>query len=126
MSFGYGVSDFVGISTLAWNVYKSCRDAPQSFGNVASEVSSLVVVLKEAEEMVSDQHLPPAQLDGLKVVADGCRRVLEDLQKVIERYESLGTQGKRTWDRMKWCFEDVTESRTRLVSNIVLLNAWIR
>ncbi|KAK0513111.1 hypothetical protein JMJ35_004097 [Cladonia borealis] len=96
---GFGVGDFVAVSTLAWNVYKSCKAAPGSFINISNEVLSLYAVLKEADET--------------------------DLQALVDKYESLGTQSKRTWDRMKWGTENVTEIRSRLVSNTTFLTAYI-
>jgi hypothetical protein len=54
MSFGFGVSDFVALGTLAWQVYRSCRDAPENFGNVSQDVLSLHAVLREVEEDLSD------------------------------------------------------------------------
>ena len=56
---------------------------------------------------------------------EGCEKVLVDLQNLVEKYESLGTQSKRTWDRMRWGNEDVAEIRARLTSNISLLTAFI-
>jgi hypothetical protein len=124
--FGFGVGDFIAIGTLAWNVHKSCKNAPESFNNIASEVLSLHAVLKEAEETILTQPLPPKKQERLKVVGDGCRSVLEDLDKLIERYESLGSQGTRALDRMRWGTENVADLRARLTSNIGLLTAWIR
>jgi hypothetical protein len=72
MSLGHGVGDFVAV---AWNVYKPCRDTPESFGDIASELSERNYSTKE---MASDQHLPPTQRDDLEVVGGGCLRVLED------------------------------------------------
>jgi hypothetical protein len=126
MSLGYGVGDFIAVGTLAWNVYKSCKGAPESFGNISSEVLSLHAVLKEAEETVFAQPLSPQKQERFKPVGDGCRRVLEDLDQLIKRYESLGTQGKRTWDRMKWGTEDIAELRLRMISNTGLLSMWIK
>src|SRR5436309_15228176 len=102
MSFGYSVGDFIVIGNLAWNVYKSCKDAPESFGNIALEVQSLHAVLKEAEETVFAQSLTSAKQARLKVVGDGCYHALEDLQKLVEKYQGLPTQSRRAWDRMKW------------------------
>jgi len=42
---------------LAWTVYKSCRDAPESFNNISVEVLSLHALLKEVEETISDHPL---------------------------------------------------------------------
>jgi hypothetical protein len=127
MNFGYSVGDFIAVGTLAWKIYKSCRAAPESFGNIHLEVLSLHAMLKEAEETVFVHPLSPTQQERLKVVGDGCYSVLEDLQALIQRYESLGTQSKRTWDRIRWGAEPVAELRARLTVHIGLLNtAYIR
>ena len=52
--------------------------------------------------------------------------MLKDLQALVLKYEGLGTQSKRTWDRLKWGSKDITELRSRLTSNTVLLTAFIR
>jgi len=126
MSFGYGVGDFITTAALAWNVYKSCKGAPESFGNISFEVLSLHAVLKEAEETVFAQPLSQTKQERLKPVVDGCYRVLKDLDDLCKKYQSLGTQGRRVWDRMKWGTEDIAELRARLTSNTGLLTAWIR
>ena len=126
MSFGYSLGDFIAIGTLAWNLYKSCKGAPESFGDISSEVLSLHAVLKEAEETIFAQPLSPTKQERLKVVGDGCYHVLKDLDKLVQKYQSLGTQSKRTWDRMRWGTEDIAELRARLTSNTGLLTAWIR
>jgi hypothetical protein len=126
MSLGYGVGDFIAIGTLAWKIYKCCKEAPGSFGNISSEVLSLHAVLKEAEETVFAQALSPKRRERLKAVGDGCLRVLNDLDTLFQKYHSLGTQGRRTWDRMRWGSEDLVELRLRLISNTGLLTAWIR
>ena len=126
MSFGYSVGDFITVVALAWNVYKSCKEAPESYGRISLEVLSLHAVLKEAEETVFAQPLSPTKQEHLKAVGDGCYSVLKDLENLCKTYQNLGTQGKRTWERMKWGTEDIPELRTRLISNTVLLTAWIR
>jgi hypothetical protein len=59
MNFGCSLGDFVTVGQLAWNVYKSCKEAPDSFANISNEVLSLHIVLKEvellSEELASDQ-----------------------------------------------------------------------
>lgn len=126
MSFGFSVSDFVTLGQLAWKAYKSCKDAPQGFQDISQEVLSLSAVLREAEETFSGQALSAGTQEGLKTVRDGCYSVLRDLQSLLDRYESLGTQSKRTWDRVGWCSNDIAELRSRLISNTGLLTAFIR
>jgi hypothetical protein len=102
MSFGYSVGDFVAVGQLAWTVYKSCKEAPESFANISVEVLSLHVVLKEVEELLSDQNLPALKLDGLTIITNGYQDVLRDLEALTKKYESLGSKSKRTWDRVRW------------------------
>ena len=96
-----------------------------SFGNISLEVLSLHAVLKECEETLFDRPLQPTRAERLIVIKDGCDKVLVDLQSLVDKYESLGTQSKRTWDRMKWGNEDIGEIRGRLISNTTMLNAFI-
>ena len=124
--YGFGVGDFVAVGTLAWNVYKSCRAAPNSFSNISIEVLSLHAVLKEADETIFRSPLSPESRARLKTIGDGCQCVLGDLQALVDKYESLGTQSKRTWDRMKWGAEDIVEIRSRIISNTTLLTAFMR
>lgn len=82
-------------------------------------------MLKEGEETLFIHALPPTRAERLKIIKDGCYRVLVDLQGLVKRYESLGTQSKRTWDRMRWGNEDIAEIRARITSNITILTAFI-
>lgn len=126
MSFGFSVGDFVAAGNLAWQVYKSCKAAPESFKNISQEVLSLHAVLKEIEETLLGRPLPPSKEAGLATVTGGCKDVLQDLQSLVLKYESLGWSTKRTWDRLRWHSDDIAELRARLTSNIVLLTAYIR
>jgi hypothetical protein len=126
MSLGYGISDIVALGQLAWAVYRSCKDAPESFKNVSQEALSLHALLREVEEIFSAQTLSSTRQACLKRIGDGCRNVLKELQSLVNKYESLGTQSKRTWDRIKWGYNDIAELRSRLSSNTLLLTAFIR
>ena len=126
MSFGYGASDVLAVGKLAYVVFKSCKDAPGSFRNVSAEVASMHTVLKEVEESVAAQSLSPERQARLKPSIDCCKDVLEELQKLIDKYQSLGTQSKRTWDRMGFGLKDIESIRLRLLSSVVLLNTFLR
>ena len=126
MSFGFSVGDFLAVGTLAWDVYKSCRAAPDSFTNISNEVLSLHAVLKEADETIFKSPQSPERQARLKTIGDGCQYVLDDLQALVDKYESLGTQSKRTWDRINWGSEDISDIRSRLISNATMLTVFIR
>ncbi|KAK0107245.1 hypothetical protein ONS95_003946 [Cadophora gregata] len=125
MSFGFGIGDFIAVGKLAWSVYKSCKDAPESFNNISVEVLSLHAVLKEVEEAVADEPLTESKQHSLATISNGCQSVLQDLQALIVKYDSLGSQSRRTWDRMRWGANDISELRARLTSNIMLLTTFL-
>ena len=126
MSFGCGVGDIVGVSALAWKVFKACKESSEDFKNLSSEVASLHLVLKETEELVAENGSGLRGEQGLQLrhVADGCDRVLKEVEGLLKKYESLGTKSQRTWDRMKWGAEGISNVRTRLISNISMLSAY--
>jgi hypothetical protein len=126
MSFGNSTGEIVALGQLAWKVYKSCKDAPESFKNISQEALSLHALLLELGENLPAQTLSSTRQARLKTIGDGCRSVLEELQSLVHKYESLGTQSKRTWDRVKWGYNDIADLRSRLSSNVLLLTAFIR
>jgi hypothetical protein len=83
-------------------------------------------VLKEVEETLTDEPLSPTKQHSIAVITQGCQAVLQDLDALVKKYESLGMQSKRTLDRMKWGSNDIAELRARLTSNTVMLTAFLR
>ncbi len=123
-NFGFSIADFVSLSRLAWNVYKGCRDAPESFQAVSNEVINLHIILKEVDELVSTSNLDPDKATDLRNIAGNCRTVLNDLQALLSKYRSLGTASRRTWDRLRFGQEDVQKIRSRLISVTSILSAF--
>jgi hypothetical protein len=124
MNFGCSVNDFVALGILAWKLYKSYKDAPESLRNLSQDLLSFHAVLREAEETIFARSISSSRQRRLKAVHDGCFAVLMDVQGLIEKYENMNTQGKRTWERVKWGTENVTELRARLTSNAAFLNTF--
>ncbi|KAI8628430.1 hypothetical protein F5Y19DRAFT_476414 [Xylariaceae sp. FL1651] len=125
MSFGVGFGDLVLASKLAWAVYKACKDSGESFQRLSSEVASLHVVLKETEDYLNEfPELDTSRVNRLQILTDGCYSTLQDLEKLMQSYDRLGTQVQRTWDRFRFGLEDLADIRSRLVSNATLLTAF--
>lgn len=127
MSFGVGAGDLIAITTLAWNLYKSCRESSEEFKRISQEVASLHVVLKETEEYLEEtkgKSLSPTRGERLLTLVKGCQGVLEDLKTLVDKYESLGTPQQRAWDRAKWGLENLADLRDRIMSNATLLSAF--
>ncbi|KAI9855454.1 MAG: guanine nucleotide-binding protein subunit alpha [Trichoglossum hirsutum] len=126
MNVGFSIFDFVAVPAYAWRVYRACRSSSEEFKSVAAEVASLHVVLKETEEYVSERgaSLGSDREAQLMVLEKECRGVLQDLETLLLRYESLGTQTQRTWDRMRWGSEDISAARQRLSTCTTLLTSF--
>ncbi|KUJ11878.1 ankyrin [Mollisia scopiformis] len=119
------VGPVVSAAKHAWTVWKSCKAAPGSFNNISAEVLSLHALLKEVEETLENQKLSISTQARLEIITGGCQSLLEDLQALVKKYESLGSQSKRTWDRLNWDAGEISELRARLTSNTVLLTAFM-
>jgi hypothetical protein len=125
MSFGVSSTDGVCISTLAWNIYKSCKESSDEFKGVSTEVSSLHAILKETEELLhKDYNLTDARRSRLTTLLETSGDVLKDLNGQLSKYESLGTHSQRTWDWLRWGLEDVSEARSKLICVSTMLAAF--
>jgi len=130
MSFGCGVGDILAISKLAWDVYNSYKDAPNDFRNISGEIKSLHIIVNSdnLKAIFQDPKLALEEREGLREILQGCTNVLEDLDKLLIKYKSLGSpQGSRSRaiDRAKWGQEGIAEQRARLISNTILLNTFV-
>lgn len=86
--------------------------------------------------MLPQRDLTNEQEKGLQNIAEGCRNVLNTLEKTLEEYQELGPDSKacdhktlrsklrRGWKRLKWEPEDIKELRSRISSSIALFNAF--
>jgi hypothetical protein len=125
MSFGYGVGDVITVATLAWNVYKMCKDSPGVYKTVSSDALSLHIVLRETDELIAEESARDAEAaTRLNQISMGCKEVLDDLQGLLDKYNSLGTQAQRTWDRMEFGMEDIATIRSRLIAQAGMLTAF--
>lgn len=124
MSFNFGVGDLTAVGELCWKVYKKCKDAPGSYVELSGEVSALYAVIKETGEILSQQSLSTTQQSRLATCQQGCEDVLQDLNHLLTKYESLGTKSQRSFDRMGFGNQDTKDIRLRLTSNVSMLDAF--
>ena len=122
MSIGASFSDVLLCVQLAHRVWKGCREAPRDFRAVSIEVASLHLVLHEAKETA--HGLSASQGEDLRQLINGCESVLQELEELLQRYKSLGTQSRRTWDRLRWGRGPVNDIRQRLISSTASLTSF--
>ena len=127
MSFGFGVGDFMAVSTLAATVYMAYKDAPINYKHIAEEVKSLQGLIDKAAQHFEGTTLSHADHQHGQEALKGCQSVLEDLNAFIEEYKSIASNNKRlVFKRVKLGTEDIATLRARLTSNATLLSSFIR
>jgi len=107
MSFGTSICDILTLAQIARQTYRTCKDAGGEYLEIATEVRSLHGVLKfvykEAKRPGSSlarENLAAAS--NLILISDGCRGVLENLSRLLEKYSTLqdgfeGSRPKKFW-----------------------------
>ncbi|KAJ5363355.1 hypothetical protein N7541_004199 [Penicillium brevicompactum] len=130
MSFGFGVGDFLAVIEIAHRIRKEFVEAPVQFKAIAEEVRSLSFVVQDVEIDLSSKSLTEEQRDELESVVSSCQAVLFDLEKTLDSFKELATAdhtkrsiAKRAWKRLKWEPTEIQELRSRINSNIALLNS---
>ncbi|KAK4444440.1 hypothetical protein QBC34DRAFT_415249 [Podospora aff. communis PSN243] len=126
MSFGIGVGDLALVARSAWRLYKACKDSSEDFARLSTELMSLHAILNETNEFLAENQdsIDLSRRHRLTILCDGCRSALDELDAIYTRYESLGTQAQRTWDRMHFGLRDLSDIRNRLVSSVTMLSAF--
>jgi len=124
MSFGFGIGDFIAVGELALRLHRECRNAPAQFAAISTEVSSLHLIIKDVDNTIKDRSLSPEKEADLVRISEGCRSVLTDLDALLQKYRNVGKQTRWTWDRLKWHQGDITELRSRVISNVGMLGAF--
>ncbi|KFY03097.1 hypothetical protein O988_01710 [Pseudogymnoascus sp. VKM F-3808] len=131
MSFGFSIGDFITAIELANKIRKEFVDAPSQFKTVSDEIRGLSIVLQDADVAFPKQELNTDQKRDLEVIDKGCRNVLDELQRILDKHSELGSDCgsvgkriKRVWKGLTWKPEDINELRSRISANIGFLNSF--
>ncbi|KFZ23393.1 hypothetical protein V502_02135 [Pseudogymnoascus sp. VKM F-4520 (FW-2644)] len=104
-----------------------------SFGFSVGElqVRTLSIVLQDAAVALQNREIDIKQKRDLEDINKGCRNVLDELQRKLDKNTELipesggvGKRLKRGWKRLNWKPEDIDQLRGRVITNITLLNAF--
>jgi hypothetical protein len=124
MSFGISAGDFIVIGKLAFDLYQQCHDAPNEFRDLSSELANLRTALELVSLTVKERRLDASQELYLRRLQQGCQTVLVELETLLSKYKSLGTNKKWKWKWITWGGEKVIDIRQRLISNIGMLTSF--
>jgi hypothetical protein len=108
----------IGLVGLVWDCYNRCKNNTSSFHDLERDYRSLTTLLHEAERDLPNGH----KFDPIRA---GCRQIAVDIEKMLDKYAVLGSDGsqKSPWQLFKWSLEDIEQLRSRLIAQVVMLNA---
>lgn len=94
-------------------------------------MKSLSNVLRDIEDILSEQELTDRQGKDLRGILQECHNVPNDVGRVLSKYydldsspKKLSDKSRRVWKRLEWEPNDIQDLRSRVTSNIALLNTF--
>ena len=95
-------------------------------------VRSLSYVLGDIEVLFDQGEIEAHQIKRLEAIAEGCQKLLAELETALTKYielrddnlKGLSRRARRVWKRLKWEPDEIRDFRSRISSNISLLNAF--
>ena len=126
MSFGFSISDAIVLTQLVSRVVENSRKACGAYDELTSELKSLRLVLRRLKDEVARAESPVNRPDDscqkeLQYLVAGCQKVLEVLEKILLKYNSLNQEERsvrKLWQRIRFGngeVQSLTELRTNLV-----------
>jgi len=89
-------------------------------------------MLQDIDDILPACDLTNHQQTALGNIVRHCESVLEELNKIVIKFKELDPIAKildrkprRVWKRFKWDQKDITKLRSRISSNILLLNTFL-
>ena len=101
-----------------------------------SRVRSLSIIVEDVKVVLPQRDLTSEQTKELETITVGCSNVLTTLKETLDKYQELDSDAKcsdpksfgfkfrKAWKRLKLEPEDIKGLRSRITSNITLLNAF--
>lgn len=99
-------------------------------------VRSLSIIVEDVRVVLPQRNLTIEQGEKLADIFVGCQNVLDTLKRTLDKYQELDSDStysdpdsfsfklRRGWKRLRFEPEDVRKLRSRITSNISLLNAF--
>ena len=90
MSFGYGVSDFITVATIAWKislVLRSTKEASESYNNLIQELESTAQSLYQTGKLLETAGLPASTANCISHGLSRCHSNLLRLRVIVKEYQ---------------------------------------
>jgi hypothetical protein len=110
MSFGYSISDIIGLVQLAWTAVEGARRACGEYDDLTRELSSLHSVLNHLHfELSNPESLVNSTEDVRRAELSnhikGCERNLGHMNAILIKYNALSERdrkGKQLWKKLRF------------------------
>ena len=129
MSFGFGVSDIISLTTLTARAYNNWKNACGEYAAITGELQSLSITLRKVE---SEAQSTDSLLSGnggdhteLATIADNCKVVVVELNRIVTKFKSLGSSRSKNWHRIQLAHTHHRNLRTRLTTNTQILSTYL-
>lgn len=137
MSLGFGVTDIVTATKLAWDLYSKCivvaHRAPEGFRSLLDELGGLKSILHSIREDIKAdstfvEKLGEHRKEALERCLSGCLETFRRLQELVGKYQALGSaDNPNIWKKIKWVTEQSTiaDLKTRIAAHTSSINLCI-
>ena len=95
-------------------------------------VKNLSNVLRDIDDVLPQRDLPKQQKIEFGEIIRSCQEVFKELEVMLDKYQELdpNTKGftgrsRRVWKKLKWDQKDIDGFRSRITSNVLLLNTFL-
>lgn len=136
MSFGFSVGDFIALTQLASKVVSGARSACGAHDELTREVTSLEIVLRLLEREVAKPNSilksdNAERKHELATLVEHCDKVLKVLNNILEKYNGLSEEKRRTtkfWKKVKFGngeMQDLSKIRLELATHTNVLTMFL-
>jgi DNA-binding MarR family transcriptional regulator len=117
MSFGISISDIICLANLAKQTYTNCTEACAKHATITAEIRSLRSVLRrvrnEATRSTTLLEQSPHGKELMDTIEE-CTRVLNQINRMLQKHSSLSTKWPTLWDRLGFATKNFGELRRQL------------
>ncbi|KAI9792107.1 MAG: hypothetical protein M1816_003089 [Peltula sp. TS41687] len=129
MSFGFSISDVLTLVQLTSRTYNGWKNACGEYTQITRELATLDMILVRVEaEAKAPTSLLTRDAEDLRhwdQLSNDCRSAVAELDKILQKYKSLGTSHRRNWDRIRMGNKNLDELRRRLAASTTAISAFL-
>ena len=129
MSFGYSVGDIITLIRLTTRTYNNWKNACGKYGDITGNLAVLQTLLMriEAEAQAPNSLISRNTEDfgGWETLYKSCYTLVVELEEVLDKYKSLGTDRRKNWDRIRLGNRKLDDLNGRLARKTASLSAYI-